>query len=423
LIYPHTPADEEAGSNSDLDFPPAVEPHSPTALAEITPDDFQVALDEQRAKREMLESYIRTQLIDEVDYGKIGDFGKPTLLKPGAEKIAAVLRLRPHFAQDQESRDMLGQEGEGVVCFICRLVTPDGVLAGEGRGACGPEPSRSGQVKPPNTRIKIAMKRAQVDAVLRVAALSERFTQDLEDMPDQTAGSGSYPQPPAPPSPTPLPPKPAEWSPQRSRSEVVQAVHAQEEADRFPPPTPAQVAAGPMKPIGNPHVNVAREHPATVQAEVDVSKAPHIGFPQIPNEPWQSRSRSEARLMLRREGREYPAQGMFRWGPNDYPTVGGRDTKRNFFAPSDRESAGFTREEPWVTWNTLTWRGLLEYAVHHRIKHTVEQEETNRFNDPIKAILADGFWPIYNHKATWIAEMAVAVDDLADAYVAQHLNA
>lgn len=43
-----------------------------------------------------------------------------------------------------------------------------------------------GRIKTINSAIKIAQKRAQVDAVLSTAQLSEYFTQDLEDEPPTT---------------------------------------------------------------------------------------------------------------------------------------------------------------------------------------------------------------------------------------------
>lgn len=348
----------------------------PATPAEATPDEFAAALIEQKQKRTMLEAYIRESLKDGVDYGVFPPSKKRTLLKPGAEKIAAVLRLRPTFAKDVESRDMLDGDGEGVVCYICTLVTADGVIVGEGRGACGPEPTHSGYVKPPNNRIKYAMKRAQVDAVLRVAALSEQFTQDLEDMP---ADPPSAPSPPPAPRPSP-PPAPV------------------------PPPPPAS------------HAPSAPTTPAPPPPAPPTSAAPR-GL-------WTHKAKQEgAKQQVGKEGEKRWAEGVFRFEENEYPLVGSKERQRKFFAPSDHPKAAFTREEPWTTWERMTWGQLVDYAANHRVDHELNSEDTTRFNDPIKAIVYDSFWTCYRGKATWIAQMVVACDFLADNLAGERVHA
>ena len=161
-----------------------------TTPINVSPQSFAVALAEQSQKRAELEDYIRGHLKDGTDYGTIPGCGsKRSLFKPGSEKVAAVLRLRPTFRRDDDVLAMLSQSerDEGTVVFVCELVTSTGELAGEGRGSCGAER------RDPNARIKMALKRAQVDAVLRVAALSDQFTQDVEDMhPSDLAGASRH---------------------------------------------------------------------------------------------------------------------------------------------------------------------------------------------------------------------------------------
>ena len=72
--------------------------------------------------------------------------------------------------------EMLGRPA-GVICYICELYTKRGELVGEGRGAR--EVLKEQDI---NKAIKMAQKSAQIDAVLRTGALSDAFTQDLEDV-------------------------------------------------------------------------------------------------------------------------------------------------------------------------------------------------------------------------------------------------
>jgi hypothetical protein len=138
--------------------------------------------------------------------------GKSTLCKPGSEKICGLLQLRPVFARDVETWEMLGSEA-GVVALKCELLTGSGVVVAEGRGAR----HRDQDYGDVNKTVKMVQKSAQTDAVLRCAGLSEIFTQDLEDAgggfrngDDEPADfstpkgkSGSSPAPAAPAAPAP----------------------------------------------------------------------------------------------------------------------------------------------------------------------------------------------------------------------------
>ncbi len=179
-----------------------------------TPASFTAALANERAKRDALEEYIRSGLKRGTDYDRVGPGKKDTLLKPGAEKVCALLQLRAAFVKDTETMEML-PERDGTLAYVCHLLTREGEIAAEGRGAC--EPSERPHV---NVRVKIAMKRAMVDAVLRVAALSDYFTQDLDDLPASYSGGGSThaDRPPRQSAPRPSGPKPGEeWVPNGCR--------------------------------------------------------------------------------------------------------------------------------------------------------------------------------------------------------------
>lgn len=115
--------------------------------------------------------------------------GRPTLCKPGSEKICGLLQLQPKFRRDQDVVDMLGIPG--VVAFICELTTLDGRVVAEGRAArhyaadlpkaYDNKPQPGPEKADLNKTIKMCQKSAQIDATIRLAGLSEAFTQDLDD--------------------------------------------------------------------------------------------------------------------------------------------------------------------------------------------------------------------------------------------------
>jgi len=184
---------------------------------EITIRDENVPLKavEIRAQVNLIQEVMSSVMKSGTHYGKIPGAGdKPTLLKPGAEKIMATFRLAP----DPEITD-LSANGYIRYQIKCRLISPSGRYLGAGVGEAStdeerykwrgvvsqaewdatPETERrikykrDGQVKQirtnpadlANTVLKMAKKRALVDAVLTVTAASDIFTQDIEDIPEE----------------------------------------------------------------------------------------------------------------------------------------------------------------------------------------------------------------------------------------------
>lgn len=177
---------------------------------------------------------------DGVHYGKIPGCGdKPALLKPGAEKISFMFRLVPRIEVDKEELSGGHREitvtvkmydnadnflGDGVgscstmeskyrwrnagkVCPSCGNVgaifkskfDEGGYYCNKGKGGCGRafkagtdgdkdlNNQKTGKVENPdiadqyNTVLKMAKKRALVDAILTVTAASDVFEQDLDE--------------------------------------------------------------------------------------------------------------------------------------------------------------------------------------------------------------------------------------------------
>lgn len=116
------------------------------------------------------------------DFGIVPGTEKPTLLKPGAEKILMMMGLRSEFEIADSTRDF--EKGFFQYQVRCRLIKGD-VIITEGLGACNTREKKYIKQDPytiDNTILKMAKKRALVDAALLVASLSDLFTQDIEDM-------------------------------------------------------------------------------------------------------------------------------------------------------------------------------------------------------------------------------------------------
>jgi hypothetical protein len=162
---------------------------SPTQLREQMQSDTEI--------RAIITEYIKNAMVEGKDYGSIvikGHTSKPSLFKPGAEKFCGLFKIRPTFKKDIETVEMLGNT-PGIIAYICELVDSRGIVIGEGRGTAKTDP-KSGSDFDINKQVKIAQKRAQVDAVLRTGGLSDFFTQDMEDAPgdlDKPKSSGFRP--------------------------------------------------------------------------------------------------------------------------------------------------------------------------------------------------------------------------------------
>lgn len=190
---------------------------------------------------------------ENLHYGKIPGCGdKPTLLKPGAEKLALLFRLCPSF--DVTLTELPGGHREyRVLCTLTHIPTSAMIAQGVGsgstmeakyryrggerkcpecgkpaiikgkqeygggwlcfakKGGCGhkwPDGAKEiegqsvGRVENPdiadtyNTVLKMAKKRAQVDATLSATGASDIFAQDLEDL-AEVAAKAAAAAPPA----------------------------------------------------------------------------------------------------------------------------------------------------------------------------------------------------------------------------------
>ena len=175
------------------------------ALAALSDDEFQRRLRVLEQGRRRVQAIKESLMLQGTDYGLVpGTGNKPTLLKPGAEKLAEFYRLAAEILLHERHGDGINTP---LIAYVaeCRLHlgTTAGPVVAVGWGVCsnwerkyryrnewvgsGRDRQRM-QVENPdpweqaNTVAKMAEKRAFVDGVLRATASSALFTQDLEDM-------------------------------------------------------------------------------------------------------------------------------------------------------------------------------------------------------------------------------------------------
>ena len=215
-------------------------------------DPGPMSVEKMKEQVNLIQHVLQKVMIKDVHYGKIPGCGdKPTLLKPGAEKICLTFRLSPSYDIIQVETNTEDHREYRVVCTLTHI--PSGQVFGEGVGscstmegkyrfrtatrvcpACGAEAIIKGKaeygggwlcfkkkdgcgekfdIDDPviqeqetgkmehdnpadyyNTVLKMAKKRAQVDATLTATAASDIFTQDIEDMPEVIPGAKEKPE-------------------------------------------------------------------------------------------------------------------------------------------------------------------------------------------------------------------------------------
>ena len=228
-------------NTQEVVLPPEANQEGAITIMPMSPMDYPVerfsqALERRDLNRQALLKWIQTNLKTGIDFGQIHVVGKdkcllakegkayecmnprhwskPSLWKPGAEKICGMLGLIPRFPNLNEYENaVLRGEDLKVIILKCELRTGSSFVAAEGTGARRVAQD-NGDI---NKSLKMAEKSAHIDATLRVAGLSELFTQDLEDMVGRQeiqAEGGNQDQPPAQPVPPQSSAKPEPSSPE-----------------------------------------------------------------------------------------------------------------------------------------------------------------------------------------------------------------
>ena len=167
------------------EFKPETKPVTASGARGLTVEEAKTFDDE-------MNRFIDTVLIAGIDFGIIPNCKKPTLLKSGAEKILNYLGLIARTEVTNRVEDY----NVGFFSYETKvyLIDYNGVVKGEGIGITNTREGKYAKTNGyavQNTVLKMAKKRALVDAALNVGNLSARFTQDVEDMniePDNVGG-------------------------------------------------------------------------------------------------------------------------------------------------------------------------------------------------------------------------------------------
>lgn len=140
--------------------------------------EMSVSADQTLARIKAFQKVAQKSLVKGHDFVSIA--GRQCLAKPGAEKIFMLLGVSCTF----EILDRKDTPEVVEYMLRCRAVF-NGEVVAEGLGSCNSQEKKYAKQSIPdlkNTILKMAEKRAKVDCALHIGALSDIFTQDLEDI-------------------------------------------------------------------------------------------------------------------------------------------------------------------------------------------------------------------------------------------------
>lgn len=146
--------------------------------------DFQISLNRAKLRTNMMEQFVSEIMKEGVDYGVIPGFPKPSLFKSGAEKLTDIFG----FSKRVEVLNRVEDWEVGFFHYEIKVTLVNkrsGLIEAEGIGSCNSKEKKfkyNDTFTIVNTVLKIAKKRAVVDAVLSATRSSSFFTQDVEDM-------------------------------------------------------------------------------------------------------------------------------------------------------------------------------------------------------------------------------------------------
>jgi hypothetical protein len=144
-----------------------------------------ISLVEAKERIDLLQQFVKEMMIAGQDYGIIGGYHKPTLLKPGAEKLCDIFG----FSKQVNIINRIENWEKGIFAYEVKVTLVSkqtGFMEAEGIGTCNSKEKNFIDQDPfslVNTLLKMAKKRALIDAVLSATRASGIFTQDIEDLP------------------------------------------------------------------------------------------------------------------------------------------------------------------------------------------------------------------------------------------------
>lgn len=134
-------------------------------------------------QRDRLKEFIKNQLKEDTDWGIIPGTTKPSLYKPGAEKLAKLFNLGASIVD--KSREISFEKKVGYYSYtieITHLATGSVIAQCEGSANSLEKKYKHRELGDVlNTLQKMAQKRAYVGAIIQAVGASDFYTQDLED--------------------------------------------------------------------------------------------------------------------------------------------------------------------------------------------------------------------------------------------------
>ncbi|MDU6036933.1 MAG: hypothetical protein E6Y83_01195 [Clostridium butyricum] len=149
--------------------------------------EFAITMNEARERINMLQSFVKEMMIPKIDYGFIPNCDKPSLFKSGAEKLCDTFG----FSKQIEILNRVEDWDKGLFHYEVKTILKNkrtGIIEAEGIGSCNTKERKyikQDSYSIINTILKMAKKRAFVDAVLSATRSSGIFTQDIEELDDE----------------------------------------------------------------------------------------------------------------------------------------------------------------------------------------------------------------------------------------------
>lgn len=147
--------------STDLTVLPASPLAASSAAANFLP---LMTLQEAKGRRDLFVQFVKEIMVDGVDYGTVPGSAKPTLMKPGAEKLSTLFGLVPTFELVERTEDWTGKDHGGEPFFYyfykCRLWRGRDHCQGEGDGSCNSMESKYRYRWVPAHEIPVALDKA-----------------------------------------------------------------------------------------------------------------------------------------------------------------------------------------------------------------------------------------------------------------------
>ena len=168
-------------------------------LRPMQAESMSMSLKQVSDRVNMIHSVLQKVMKNGTHYGTVPGCGaKKVLLKPGADLLAMTFRLVPSFKVETIDLPNLHKE----YSVTCTMSAPDGAMLGQGVGSASTMEKKyryrkdefNGKIENEdiadvyNTVLKMAKKRAHIDATLTVTGAADIFTQDIIEGSDEAAG-------------------------------------------------------------------------------------------------------------------------------------------------------------------------------------------------------------------------------------------